>query len=220
MFIGIEINQKMYIMDERNGSSDYFFYLREDEMTNNGIQEKAYAALKKTKGLGIAISIIIAILGILLFVKPIATTSVFIWIMVIGLLIMGIQKIVDYCRMPKGARDGFLLAGGILLVIITLILIGRGLNYEYAVTAGIEVCIAFMIAFTCIFTGIGRICGSGMVKASGGSQGLSIFSGILDIICGIIILGAPLLGLLTITVIFGIYLLITGIALLIRFISL
>ena len=184
------------------------------------IKIKGLEVVRSMRKIGITISVVMIILGICLFIKPVATSAVMIWLLVIGVLIDGIQKIVTYCRMPARGRDGFLLASGILLVLTSLILIGYGANYEYATTASLEVCAAFMIAFTCIFTGIGRICGSEYVWLLGGSKGLAILAGVLDIICGIIIMCEPLFGLFTMTIIFGLYLTISGIALFIRFISL
>lgn len=184
------------------------------------IHVRGLEVIKNAKKAGIVISIIMILLGICLFVKPVGSNAVMIWLLVLGVLLDGIHKVVTYFRMPRMGRDGFLLASGILLIITSLILIGYGANYEFAITASLETCAAFMIAFTCIFTGVGRLCGSEYVRLLGGSKGMAILSGILDILCGIVIICQPLFGLFTLTIVFGLYLTVSGIALLVRFISL
>lgn len=181
---------------------------------------KAIEALKKMKGLGIAAAIFLILLGICMFIKPLATSAFMIWLLVIGVLISGIEKIVSYFKMPKDERDGFLLAAGLLWLFTSIFIISRGCGAGFATTAIMEVCIAMMIGFTCLFSGIGRICYSGKVKEAGGSSGLAIFSGILDILCGLAVLSAPLAGLFTITFVFGIYMLVVGVSLLVRCLSL
>lgn len=184
-------------------------------MTSRAMEE-----LKKLKGAGIAAAIILIILGICLFINPIASSAVMIWLLVIGVLISGIEKIVSFIKMPKGQRDGFLLASGILWLFLSLLLIARGLNFGFAVTAAMETGVAIMIGFLCIFSGIGRICISGQVGAMGGSTGLTVLTGILEILCGMAVLSAPLVGVFTLTLVFGIFMLVMGISLLIKCISL
>lgn len=182
--------------------------------------KKAIEALKGMKGLGIAAAIFLILLGICMFIKPLATSAVMIWFLVIGVLISGIEKIVSYFKMPKGERDGFLLASGLLWFFAAIFIISRGCGAGFATTATMEACIAMMIGFTCLFSGIGRICFSGKIKEAGGSRGLSICSGVLDILCGLAVLSAPLAGLFTLTFVFGIYMLFVGISLLIHCLSL
>ena len=182
--------------------------------------KKAIEALKGMKGLGIAAAIFLILLGICMFIKPIATSAVMVWLLVIGVLISGIEKIVSYFKMPKGERDGFLLAAGLLWLFASIFVISRGCGAEFATTVTMEACIAMMIGFTCLFSGIGRICFSGRVKEAGGSSGLSIFSGVLDILCGLAVLSAPMVGLFTLTFVFGIYMLVVGISLLVHCLSL
>lgn len=189
-------------------------------MNNGTLIEEGMQILKKMKAAGIVISIIMFLLGICMFIEPISTSIVMIWLMVFGLLLIGIGKIVSFCRMPKGGRDGFLLATGILLIIASILLICRGLNFGFAVTANIMAFVAIMIGFICVFSGIGRICMSGVVAECGGSKGLTIVSGILEIICGMLVLCAPITGLFALTVAFGLFLGIMGVAMFIRFVSL
>lgn len=180
------------------------------------MEEKAFEVLKKLKGVGIVLSIIVIILGICMFVKPIATGSMMIWILVVGVLINGIEKIVSYVKMPKESRDGFLLAVGILWTFISVVIIFRGLNFSYLVTANIEACIGIMIGFTCMFSGIGQICGAEKIKQQGGSKSMAILGGVMEILCALVVLSAPLLGMIAITIMYGVYLIMMGVALLVR----
>jgi|GEM_PF-5084232 len=175
--------------------------------------------MKSMKTIGIVASVIIMLLGICMFIRPLATGGAMIWILVAGVLVRGIEEIVSYFKMPKGERDGFLLASGIITTLISVLLILRGFNMSFMVTASLEACVATMLGITCMFSGIGRIISSGVIKKMGGSRTLAILGGVMELICGVAVLGAPIMSLYAITVAFGIYLFIMGAALLFRSLS-
>lgn len=176
----------------------------------------AMDALLKLKGLGITVSVILILLGICMFIRPLATDAIVIWILIIGLFIRGIEEIVAYCKMPKGCRDGFKLAVGIIWVFTCGMTILRACNAGFIITANLEMFVAVMIACGCLFSGIGRICSGNLVATLGGSKAMAIIGGILEILCAFVILSAPLMSLFTLTIVYGIYFLIMGISLLIR----
>lgn len=73
---------------------------------------------------------------------------------------------------------------------------------------------AFIIGFFALFGGITQISSYGVFKKSGEpGSGWILASGIINLILGILIIIAPFAGVLTINIIFGIYLVIGGIAL-------
>ena len=185
--------------------------------------EKAKETYTRMKGFGIVISILMILLGIGMFFVPVGATAVAMWLMVAGLLLHGIMEIVTYCKLPKGARDGWKLAGGIIWAVIAVLLIIGGLSAPTAAKlvawGNFELLIAFMVGFTSIFNGIKVLCSYSEVKAMGGSTLGCILSGILGIIVGIIVLSYPIGSVITLTVFYGLFLLIGGISLLCRALS-
>lgn len=159
------------------------------------------------KTLGVIAGILMSILGILLFIKPIATTTVLVWLSFAGLFINAIVEIVKFFKAPKGQKDGLNLGLGILWIFISIIMFIYACGNPFAATVNIEAILAIMIGFGCIFSGIINICTCNKHK----SMPLAIIGGILQIIVGILVLGQPMIGLFTLAVVFGLYLFVMGI---------
>lgn len=183
------------------------------------MSEKIFSAIAYLRKIGIVVSIILILLGICMFINPFESGAFFVWCIIIGVLIHGVQKIIYFTKMQKGARDGVLLASGILMVLVCVVLIADVFNAKFIAFANMEACIAVMLGFICIFSGVGKICVSGNLRAVGGSATASILCGVIEILCGLLVLAAPLTGFISLTVVFGVYLLIMGITLLIKSLS-
>ena len=80
--------------------------------------------LKKSGTISIVESLIFAILGIILIVKPDTTVKVISYILGAGLIIIGAYKIIEYIR-EKGKRDlyNYQLIYGVMAIVIGLIAI-------------------------------------------------------------------------------------------------
>ena len=192
-------------------------YLRE------AMFEKTKEAYKQMKGFGIVISVLMILLGLGMFFVPAGAAVLAMWLMVIGLLLYGLMEITTFCKLPKGARDGWTLAGGIIWTIIAVLMIVGGLSASTAAKlvawGNFEMLIAFMVGFTSIFNGIKILCSCGEVKAMGGNTLCCVLSGILGILVGIVVLSYPIGSVITLTVFYGLFLLIGGISLLCRALS-
>lgn len=184
------------------------------------VPDEVISALKKIKFLGIIAGIIMIVLGIIMFFNPISGASIFIWLMVAGLLVYGIINIIMYCKMPVGIRDGSNLGLGVLWVIIAILLIicgiGSSVEAGWAFLATFQTFIAIMVGFTCLFNAINAFCTCGEVEAMGISPVGNIISGILLIIAGILILTAPFSAAIAMWVLFGLFGVIGGISLICR----
>lgn len=190
---------------------------------NEALLERVKETYKKMKGFGIGISILMILLGLVMFFLPAGAAVLAMWMMVLGLLFRGILELVVYSKYPKEARDGWTLATGIIWVAIALLLILGGLSASTAeklvAWGNFEMLIAFMVGFTSIFIGIKTLCSSGSAKAMGGSALGCILSGLLGIIVGILVLSYPIGSVITLTVFYGLFLTIGGISLLCRVLS-
>lgn len=180
------------------------------------IPENAFIQFKKY---GYLAGVITTILGVLIFLRPVSSSAFVTWLMIFGLLIFGIAKFFMYFRMPKIIRSGWSLAIGIMSIIAACILISDIANAPLATTISLQTFVGYFIGFECIFSGINSLCNANIVAAMGGSKGLTIAAGIIEIICGILVVCSPLLGLFTMTYVFGIFMTVIGIATIIRSIA-
>jgi len=76
-----------------------------------------------------------------------------------------------------------------------------------------------MMGVTAIFDGVADFCNLKAAAAMGRSKGLMILAGILDIICGMIIIAHPIMSTIAIVWFYGIFITILGITFLIRCLS-
>lgn len=160
---------------------------------------------KGHKGLGIAASIIMVLLGIGVFVAPQFFVNMMIWIFVIGLMIYGVFMIYDYAK--SEIKNGWSLTSGIMAVILGFLLV-------FAPALARAETFGFMLAFMTLFTGINQITASSVMKKQGGTgTGWLLAAGIINTILGFFFLFNPYVMLFAFSIIAGIYLIVGGIAL-------
>ena len=180
------------------------------------IAKEAFLSLKKYAYL---VGILMTVLGVCVFLRPISASVFFVWVLVVGLLINGISRIVMYFKLPVEARSGWFLALAIIWFIAAVFLIADALNFPLHTTISIQAIVGIIIGFNCIFSGVSSIGYSRAVAEAGGSRGMCIFSGVLEIICGMIVMSSPIMGLYALTIAFGLYLIIMGVSTIIRAIA-
>ena len=149
-----------------------------------------------------------AYIGILFFVWPLIMALGIEFISAIGIIIYGVYQIVKYAKTPADAKNSWSLANGIIFIILGVIAATSG------VIARAEM-FAFILGFLALMSGISQISAFGAFKKSGqaGMGGL-VVSGIINIIIAIFFILSPFAATWAFQWIFGIYLLIGGIALL------
>jgi uncharacterized membrane protein HdeD (DUF308 family) len=163
------------------------------------------SATKGHKGLGIAASVIMILLGIGVFMAPQFFVSMMIWIFVIGVMIYGVFMIYEYAI--SDVKNGWNLTSGILAVILGFLLV-------FAPALSRAETFAFMLAFMTLFSGINQITASSLIKKQGGAgTGWLLAAGIINTILGFFFLFNPYVMLFTFSIIAGIYLIVGGIAL-------
>ena len=187
-------------------------------MENSNNFDNLFKIAKRVKTFGIISAIIMIILGGIAIFSPLLGQSILIWSMVIGLFISGVEEIVNFFSTPKGSRNGFSLAIGIIWVVLFILLFISAVSADaisnlYALGA-FDYFLAIMVAFSCIFEAINQFCLCGVVSKAGFGKGGLIASGILRLIAGIIILSFPIGSIITLEIFYAVFLVIGGISLL------
>ena len=168
-------------------------------------------AIKKFKAIGIVVSILIAICGVIIFTKPVGSGIFFVWLTLAGLFVNGIYKLITYFGFPKEKRNGWVLADGIISTLFSIFILASISATPIATVLEFIWLLMYFVGFYEIFIGIKQLFSVGAVKELGGSYGWIIFIGIVNIICGLFVAGRPIIAYFTFEWIMGIYLCIFGI---------
>ena len=161
-----------------------------------------------SKAIPVIIGLLIAALGIIFFIFPLGSVffaSIFI---VVGLLIYGAFRIINFIMAPSGFRDGWQLAQGIIFVVCSIVILASD-------ASNVIVSFAFMLSFLWLFSGINQIISSASLKGIPGS-GLVLFSGIVNVLLAIFLICAPFMGVTILAMVQGVYLCVTGVAVIIE----
>jgi len=190
--------------------------MENENMNERGsLYKKAWEKISKYKTLGIIASIIMIILGACLFFNPFGSDAILVILLVIGMLINGIQKIFLYFKMDKAVRDGWQLALGIIWIVVSIVLLSTLLF----TIATLTIMAGLLMGMTAIINGISDFTNIRNAEAMGRSKGLMILSGILLVLVGLVMFCRPLLTTIVVTIFYGAFMLILGISLLIRCLS-
>lgn len=162
---------------------------------------------------GIIVAICMVVIGILIFSTPIAAAVGLGYLITIGFIVFGVFEIVAYIRTPSDNRSGWTLANGIIFTLIGILILIEALGTRLG-RLDMLFMFSFIIGFFALFSGITQISSYGAFKASGNpGSGWYLASGIINLVLGILIISSPVAGWFTIQFIFGIYLIVGGIAL-------
>ena len=167
-----------------------------------------YNMSKKT---GIIVSIIMIALGLLAFFDPFALGIGITYIITIGLGIYGISGIIAFIKGEAGNRNGWTLANGIVLTLLAVLMLWTALGNAYGSVQMLST-LTFIIGFFTLLGGIDQIQAySDLRKASVPGASLMLASGILNLFLTLLILINPLFGWFGLSVIWGLYLTVSGI---------
>lgn len=167
--------------------------------------------MKKFKAVGMIVSILVILAGIFMFTRPVGTGIVFAWTAMVFMLVNGIYRIARYFGIPKEVRNGWMLADGIVSVVVAAWILIEIFAKPLAGTLGLVVMLGYIAGFYQVFAGITQLCTSGKAKELGGSFGWMIFLGIVNILCGLFVMSRPVLSYFAFELVSGIYLCIFGI---------
>lgn len=153
--------------------------------------------------------IIMVIAGIYTFFQPLAALAALALILGIAFIISGVGYLGTFF---SGARSGWFIALGLLNIMVGIVFVS---NLRQAI-----VILPFLFAFWCLFAGAVQISAAvQMHKMVARLWVWPLISGIVGIIVGFLILYNPLAGAVAITILLGIYLLVSGIASILEYIG-
>ncbi len=173
-------------------------------------EEGALKAISKTWGVLLFLGLLSIVIGIVIMAWPGKTVVVVAVILAIWLVVSGIFEIVrGFGRGLSGGMRALLFIGGVLSLILGLFAF-RGFVVEDSPLDAVWL-LALFVAINFIFSGIAQLFTAGEVKEG---RGWNIFGGIVTLLLGIIILVVPS-DLVLLAWIFGIFVVISGIMLVI-----
>ena len=162
---------------------------------------------KKFRWVSFIFGLIMAILGIIVFMHPAKFALTVTWIFSIGILVNGILSFIFWYDI---GRDGYprptiLLLDAILDVILAILIFASSGPSKF-------IMLGYMFAFWFIFDSATSL----SMASLSFHPGFNMVLGILGLIMGIIMLFTPMIGALTVAYIAGAYLIIFGIMLISR----
>lgn len=188
---------------------------KEQETVEQGNEQKNQVYHKQTivdklgtgnRVIGILASICMIVLGIVILMMPVKSALIVMEIATIGFVVYGIYQIISYFRTPSEYKNGWMLANGIIFIILGVIIF-RANTLSTAITY------AFLLGFLALSTGITQISSYGIYKKAGvPNAGGIVFSGILNMLLGLFFLFSPFFTLFAAWLIFAIYLIVAGVA--------
>lgn len=165
--------------------------------------------VKSIRTWGFVIAILMIVLGVLCMIKPLQTTYALEVVVSAALVVFGIFGIVHYVKLPVMLRSGVTLASSILNIILGIMLLTSPADDVLS-------SFGFLFGLSMMMSGFEEITQTGTLHAFGIiDTGWMTFNGILNIICGIILLGAPLASVFAVSFVIAFYLLVGGITLLV-----
>lgn len=173
-------------------------------------EEGALKAISKTWGVLLFLGLLSIVIGIVIMAWPGKTVVVVAVILAVWLVVSGIFEIVrGFGRGLSGGMRALLFIGGVLSLILGLFAF-RGFVVEDSPLDAVWL-LALFVAINFIFSGIAQLFTAGEVKEG---RGWNIFGGIVTLLLGIIILVVPG-DLVLLAWIFGIFVVISGIMLIV-----
>lgn len=173
-------------------------------------EEGALKAISKTWGVLLFLGLLSIVIGIVIMAWPGKTVVVVAVILAVWLVVSGIFEIVrGFGRGLSGGMRALLFIGGVLSLILGLFAF-RGFVVEDSPLDAVWL-LALFVAINFIFSGIAQLFTAGEVKEG---RGWNIFGGIVTLLLGIIILVVPS-DLVLLAWIFGIFVVISGIMLIV-----
>jgi uncharacterized membrane protein HdeD (DUF308 family) len=182
--------------------------------------------LTKTKGIGIAAGIIMMVVGTAMCFFPLITSEIALWLFFAGMIVYGVYAIIKFIIQPKGQKNGWLLANGILMILLSsLMIMAILLNAQYLrgedaenpliqSNAIVLFWIFVFLGFWAIFNGIFRLCTISQI--AGPAKGWTIAASICDIAIGLMMVIFPTFGTYYIIMIaFAIYMIMMGVVVII-----
>lgn len=207
---------KATIYTNTNNPNEEFFTEEYIYSNFDDFEEMPFSTNKKT---GVIFSTIMIALGIMAIFFALPFGIGLGYIATAGLGIYGIAQIINYVQAKSERRNGWTLANGILSTLFSLFLLWSSLGNAYGSLQLISV-ITFSIGFFTLSNGIDQVHSFSILrKRNTSGAGWILASGIINLILSVFMIINPVLSWFSLSLIWGMYLIVTGIAFFIETLS-
>ena len=166
--------------------------------------ERWNASVRRTRTWTIVIGVLLVLAGIASAVAPLSIYALIQGVVAAALIAGGIGETVSYARTPELFRSPTMLVMGVLNALLGVML----LALPAYLTAGTVV---FLLAFLFIISGAERITYARRMRYFGlPDSGLTTFTGVLNVVCGVAFLLMPAFSGVVIGYVIAAYLIVGG----------
>lgn len=175
--------------------------------------ERWNASVRRTRTWTIVIGVLLVLVGIASAVAPLSIYALIQGVVAAALIAGGIGETVSYARTPELFRSPTMLVMGVLNALLGVML----LALPAYLTAGTVV---FLLAFLFIISGAERITYARRMRYFGlPDSGLTTFTGVLNVVCGVAFLLMPAFSGVVIGYVIAAYLIVGGASLVVEGVS-
>lgn len=175
--------------------------------------ERWNASVRRTRTWTIVIGVLLVLAGISSAVAPLSIYALIQGVVAAALIAGGIGETVSYARTPELFRSPTMLVMGVLNALLGVML----LALPAYLTAGTVV---FLLAFLFIISGAERITYARRMRYFGlPDSGLTTFTGVLNVVCGVAFLLMPAFSGVVIGYVIAAYLIVGGASLVVEGVS-
>lgn len=175
--------------------------------------ERWNASVRRTRTWTIVIGVLLVLAGIASAVAPLSIYALIQGVVAAALIAGGIGETVSYARTPELFRSPTMLVMGVLNALLGVLL----LALPAYLTAGTVV---FLLAFLFIISGAERITYARRMRYFGlPDSGLTTFTGVLNVVCGVAFLLMPAFSGVVIGYVIAAYLIVGGASLVVEGVS-
>ena len=169
--------------------------------------ERWNAGVRRARGWTVAIGALLLLAGVASAAAPIGVYALVQGLVAAALLVGGAAQIVSYARTPELFRSPTMLVMGVLNALLGVML----LALPAYLTAGT---IGLLLAFLFIISGAERVTHARRRRYFGlPDSGLTTFTGVLNIVCGVAFLFMPALSGIVFAYVVAAYLIVSGLSL-------
>lgn len=182
--------------------------------------DAAYEPVEEEKGADrtaqksvLAVALILAVLGLAIFIFPVAAGIGLAFLITVGLFLYGLSQSILFFRLPKELRNSWALANGILLLIASGIL----LTGAFMSTAGVLQMImasSFLVGVLTALIGLSQLAAALSEAPKTPGRGWTALGGSLNVLLSLFMCVNPIFSWFALATVWGIYLMTAAIVLL------
>lgn len=194
-------------MKQKNNSSYTMF-----DVAYEPVEEEKGADRTAQKSV-LAVALILAVLGLAIFIFPVAAGIGLAFLITVGLFLYGLSQSILFFRLPKELRNSWALANGILLLIASGILLTGALIS----TAGVLQMImasSFLVGVLTALIGLSQLAAALSETPKTPGRGWTALGGSLNVLLSLFMCVNPIFSWFAFATVWGIYLMTAAIVLL------